>query len=560
MNEQTQTVAPSSDVIERMWDFANKIAGAKFLPPEIRGDVASVFYLLATANDMNMPWTFLARTAFPGEDGGLGIKGEVVLSALLQRGFGVDVTYTEEPIGCTCTITRPDGPAGSRTFTMEDAARIETRWLPAEERWEKLAENYFYRNYPKEMCTWRALTMCARVVAPDVISGAYLPDELARSVRDLHGNGKPAEQAETFEVAEKEEVPAEPEAASNVAEKREVEAKPAPEPEPEPEPEPDPGKPEPLAEQGEAPQPQVVTYEIWGIMPDAQPAQVAGVAPFTDIKQATAKAVALANERGFTTLVVQADGKVRKEVSRHRPAEPAADKPAAQQQPSFDDLLQKVVAAIGGKGREAKKTAARFLAGYFGVTVKALPAKDKMVEALQVLLPVLDDRVEALRTKPEDLGEELAGRKQPDPLDAEFDRLGWPDHIRMLAGKARDFRKQTPEQFITWINHPMIDDVSIASMDVEALEVFWPLFLLVKGRAWEPIDLAVARGWPVTKTMQDLVTAAGQPVEQWTAEFAAKALDMMRKVATEEQPTAPEPEAAPPADDEWATAGLPFGD
>lgn len=494
MTEQTQTfpqpVAPSGDVIERMWDFANKIAGAKFLPPEIRGDVSSVFYLLATANDMNMPWTFLARTSFPGEDGGLGIKGEVVLSALLQRGFKVDFAYTDEPIGCTCTITRPDGQSGSRTFTMDDAARIETRWLPAEERWEKLSENYFYRNFSKEMCTWRSLTMCARVVAPDVISGAYLPDELARSVRDLQGNGnsKPAEPTNEFVVAEKPEAPTAPEATSEEAVEAEAEAA---EPQTEPEPKLAPRKPEP-------------------------------------------------------------------------PAEPAAEKPTAQQQPSFDDLLQKVVAAIGGKDREAKKTAAHFMAGYFGVTIKALPAKDKMVEALQVLLPVLNDRVEALRTKPKDLGEELAGRKQPDPLDAEFDRLGWPEHIRMLAGKARDFRQQTPEQFITWINHPMIDDVSIASMDVEALEVFWPLFLLVKGRAWEPIDLAVARGWPVTKTMQDLVAAAGQPVEQWTAEFAAKALDMMRKVATEEQPTAPPPPPMAtepePLDDEWATAGLPFGD
>ena len=103
--------SPNDETIERMWRFAERIAPAKFLPPELRNDPASLFYAIATGEDLGLKWTHATRSFFPSRDGGLGTKGDIMLSLLLVKKFDVNFTFTDAPIGCTCEIYRPDADA-----------------------------------------------------------------------------------------------------------------------------------------------------------------------------------------------------------------------------------------------------------------------------------------------------------------------------------------------------------------------------------------------------------------------------------------------------------------
>jgi hypothetical protein len=558
MTPATGGPAPlNDDIITRMWDFAEKIHTAKFLPPEVRGDRASVFYLLATAQDMGLAWTHMTRSAFLGSEGGLGMKGDVILALLLQHGFDVQFAFTDNPIGSTCTITRPGGAAVTRSFTMVEAAEIQTRWRPDDSEqgghWETLAENYFYRNFPREMCQWRSLVKCARVAAPDVIGGIYLPDELLPVPTAGKSNPAPAP-PEQFVVGEK------PEATAAAAEPAQ------------PEPTPQPLQPETTVTVGESadtatspvePHPPALQQAIPPAEQKAEPTAarfdiyewtIGGlnlVESQDGRTQADLRAQALANATGREHRVMEVLDGVAREVSVAHPPKAAAPAPPAE--PTFEDLIARIGGAIGGATKAANKIITRFLSAHMGIPVKALPKdRAKMMPSLLAVAAVLDQRVADLRVDPEGLGNELAGRVRS-PLDAEFDRLGWPEHIRMLARRIMADMQQTEEQFLVWINHPMVgDSVSIASLEVEALLIFFPLFALAKGRAWEPLELAVARGWPITKTLTDLAAATAQPIEQWTAEFAAKALDAMAEVVSQAQP------ASQPPQDDWGDE-LAFG-
>lgn len=168
----------TNEELDLMSRFADKICDAKFIPEQFRGDSASVLYQIATAEELGIGWMHGLRSTFPNREGSLGMKGDIILGLLLSKGFKVDFSFTEDPIGCTCTIIRPeekDQPLTdlehalwSRTFTMIDAARIEYRWLPEQNRWATLAEHPFYKNYSSDMCQWRALTRCARVRAANI--------------------------------------------------------------------------------------------------------------------------------------------------------------------------------------------------------------------------------------------------------------------------------------------------------------------------------------------------------------------------------------------------------
>src|SRR6185295_4131053 len=111
---------------DAMWAFAEKIAPSKFIKPAIRGDVPTVFHMLCIGEELGLKWTHAARGIYLGDSGGTGMKGDVILALLLSRGFKVKFDILSDPIGCACTITRPEQGSEPtiRIFTMKDAGAI----------------------------------------------------------------------------------------------------------------------------------------------------------------------------------------------------------------------------------------------------------------------------------------------------------------------------------------------------------------------------------------------------------------------------------------------------
>lgn len=490
-----EPILKDDTMIDRMVRFAQLIAPAKFLPEHLRNDVPSIVYALATAHELGVASTHMLRSTFPNREGGLSMKGDVILALLVGNGFKVDFEFGETPIGCMCTITRPDKASApvSRIFTMDDAQLIETRWLPEQERWERLAENYYYRNFPKAMCQWRSLVVCGRVAAPDVMGGIFLPEEIQENngagPKTAPKQAAPPEapsSTEEFVVGEK---PSEPPLAPEAA---------APEPTPEP-----------------------VTVAAPAIDPTPEPPEVVPVQPV--------------------------------QVPKLEPTPPAP----APAEPSFDNLIDQVVKRLSMKVDPAKRLIARYFGAY--LDVRYLPTdRAKLMPALKTLAAVIDARVDDLRVEPEKLGRILSGRGKT-PLEEEMDALNWTAPVQALAKQVMEANAFTPAAFTSWIHFPMDTNMpngsgySIANMPSAALEIFFPLFLLAKNRAYEVIDYALVNNRDVTQTFNEMITAAGRPIAKFDHKFAIAVLDAIKK-ATAEEPGQPE-DQKPPEDEDI----LPFG-
>jgi antitoxin component of RelBE/YafQ-DinJ toxin-antitoxin module len=446
------------DPIDRIWRFAEKIASAQFIQPQLRGDVSTIFYMLATAEEMGLTWTHAIRSIYLGKSGGVGMKGEMILALLLARGFTVDFQHQKEPvIGCTCTITRPNGHTFSRSFTMADAASIRTSVRdPEQKTWWTLADRIHYVNYPEDCCQWRALTRCARIAAPDVIGGIYLPEELDEaSGEDAHA-----------------EEPTQPEPAMKVGEK-------------------------------------------------------------STATEPTANAAA--HTQPDTALSAKQD---------------------------FESQIAVVTQKLGLDPKTARRVIGKYFAGYLGIPItsgKVEIPKDRAVLAdpLQKLMEVLDREIENLRTKPWELGQKLSPQSE-DELANLFRSLHWPEPLQRIAQEVMQTSGQTPSEFAAWVRTPIAgtaeNEVSIAQIDPQILSEFlFPLYLLVKGRAFEAVDFAVSRGFHIADTLREILRCSGRPIENWDPQFAGKILDSLTAIdAGEKQP------APTTRDDDWATGGLPF--
>jgi hypothetical protein len=118
-----------------------------------------------------------------------------------------------------------------------------------------------------------------------------------------------------------------------------------------------------------------------------------------------------------------------------------------------------------------------------------------------------------------------------------------------LALKVMKLTKETEEQFVEWIQAPIMDGTPIASLGPEALEIVFSLFLLVKSRAFELVDFAIARKQPITSTLQSVVTCSGKALAEFDAPFALAILDEVQKIASEPPDTTTP--AVAPTDDDW---------
>ena len=165
---------PPEDKLNRMYGFAKAICNAAFISPVVRGDEASVFYLVSMAEDLGAQWTHGLRSIYPlvkkGRDGDgdqirAGIQGDLAMALLLGRKFKVKIKESTDEI-CTVWMARPDGEMEFQdSFTIVEARSM---GLVDKPNWK----------YKKDMLRWRAIMRVARIVAADILGGMYLREEL----------------------------------------------------------------------------------------------------------------------------------------------------------------------------------------------------------------------------------------------------------------------------------------------------------------------------------------------------------------------------------------------
>jgi len=79
--------------------------------------------------------------------------------------------------GWEMTLRRKNGHQATRRFTMDQA-----RAITVNASGKKLADKDNWRNYPEDVCYWRVMERCAKVVFADVIAGIYSADELGADI------------------------------------------------------------------------------------------------------------------------------------------------------------------------------------------------------------------------------------------------------------------------------------------------------------------------------------------------------------------------------------------
>lgn len=150
--------------------------GTGVLPERYSNRPGNILAAILAADALRIPvWTALQELY-------IGKGGKVAVSALLMRGLmareGCTVTVEATDQAATVRVERPNGQAGSATFTTEDAAQAGL----GGGNWGK---------FPRAMLVARATAIVAREVCPDLLIGAaYTPDELGgpASPSDLEGD------------------------------------------------------------------------------------------------------------------------------------------------------------------------------------------------------------------------------------------------------------------------------------------------------------------------------------------------------------------------------------
>ena len=135
-------------------------------------NIETAVLLMAKAESLGMP-AIEGLSQLYCINGVVAIQGQGML-AQIHRSGRVRVVIEEDKGWCRCTMTRTD--TGSSFTTSWDAQRVaETGVGNGKET---------YKRYSQQMMRWRAVSECARIVAPDIIGGLYTPEEFGVSTLD----------------------------------------------------------------------------------------------------------------------------------------------------------------------------------------------------------------------------------------------------------------------------------------------------------------------------------------------------------------------------------------
>ena len=161
--------------------YAETLSKAGMLPAAYRNNPGNVLWAIEYGAALGVPPVVAIGLVHVID--GKPVASAALISSLVRKG-GHRLRVTGSAQEATAEITRSDDPefAFTFTFTLADAKKA------------GIDRNPTWSRYPQAMLQARAITACARMACPEVLSGLlYTPEELGAEV-DGAGNpvGKPA--------------------------------------------------------------------------------------------------------------------------------------------------------------------------------------------------------------------------------------------------------------------------------------------------------------------------------------------------------------------------------
>jgi hypothetical protein len=159
LRSQTNPAIPSTT--NELYRTAQLLKEGSLFPGA--GSVGGIFTIIQYGREIGVaPVTALKNISI--------VKGNICMTAQMMLGLAYRIGVTmkiinESDTGATISLTR-DNITEEFSFNEEDAERAK---LLGKDNW---------KHYPKEMYRWRAVAKGLRVIAPDVLSGVYTPEEI----------------------------------------------------------------------------------------------------------------------------------------------------------------------------------------------------------------------------------------------------------------------------------------------------------------------------------------------------------------------------------------------
>lgn len=148
--------------LDEAYRMAQALAQSSLLPQALRNKPSDVLVTILYGQEIGLS-AMQALQSIYVVNGRPTMSGQLWLAKVRQAGHRVELNADEKK--ATCTITRGDtGETHTETFTIEQAKAA------------KLDGKDVWKQYPKRMLGWRAVSHCATVACPEVALGFELTE------------------------------------------------------------------------------------------------------------------------------------------------------------------------------------------------------------------------------------------------------------------------------------------------------------------------------------------------------------------------------------------------
>lgn len=156
-------------------EYAEIVARSGLVPKHL----ATAEKLLATmvvARDLHLPASVVLRGMLYVVNGAVSCNSQLMMALLLRSGqVKIRISKGHDADGPWVEVTMSRPSVGLEYTARWDEKRVKESHANLSPSGQEKAAWRFYR---QTMIIWRAVAEAARVVAPDIIGGLYLPDEL----------------------------------------------------------------------------------------------------------------------------------------------------------------------------------------------------------------------------------------------------------------------------------------------------------------------------------------------------------------------------------------------
>jgi hypothetical protein len=161
--------------LAQAWAIAKVLAQSTMVPKALQGSAQNCLVTMMLGQELGLTWTQATRGIYVLPNGTPGLRGQLLLAKMRERGHRYTIEHGDN--SCTCTITRKDEDFKVKytgTFNLEDA---KAAGLVTQAKDGKLVARSNsgsplpWEQYRRDMLQWRAVARAAGVGAPEVIYG-----------------------------------------------------------------------------------------------------------------------------------------------------------------------------------------------------------------------------------------------------------------------------------------------------------------------------------------------------------------------------------------------------